>query len=653
MTVSTTSRLGVTTWDAGSDPFTRAQMNDSHINLEDTAAGFNQDSSRPAAGPGFTGFFHFNNGILTYCDGADWYDLVAVGTTVVDLTASAGTVGVSPNLARSDHRHGIATDAITENMIQNNAVTRDKISNNSVDLTKLVDSASGYAVLGKTGSGSGDFAEITAGANSVLRRSGSGDLSFGTLSTAHIGNGQITTDKIGAGQVTFDKMAANSVGTDQYVDASIKAEHFAPGAVSGASVGEDSIDSINIVSGAIDTRHFADNQVTVGKIEQVVAHSILARVGTTTGNLSELVAGTDSVLRRDGSGNLAFGTIDGGHIGIDSIDSQHYAAGSIDREHLAPDIIDGTKIANDVINSEHYVAGSIDREHLAADVIDGTKIANDVINSEHYVAGSIDAEHLSNALYSSGTWQGALSGNAATATVLQTARTINGVLFNGSANITVAAAAGTLTGSTLNSAVTASSLTSVGTLGSLTVTGNIVSNNLVKCDSLQWNENSGGTGQNKFLDSGGGTLMGLWQSAGYTHLELPPGLPTLTGMSDVGINNTSKQIGIISSSKRFKHSIEPATLEQLNNIIDGLEVDFFRWNDDILENSGRPLDSEPELGMIAEKVGAAFSCATIYDENDIPLGWQKAPVVSLCVGLLKEHKDQLAAMETRLAALEA
>lgn len=66
---------------------------------------------------------------------------------------------------------------------------------------------------------------------------------------------------------------------------------------------------------------------------------------------------------------------------------------------------------------------------------------------------------------------GSTTGNAATATVLQTARTINGTSFNGSANITVTAAAGTLTGATLAAGVTASSLTSVGTLGSLTVSG--------------------------------------------------------------------------------------------------------------------------------------------------------------------------------------
>jgi hypothetical protein len=66
-----------------------------------------------------------------------------------------------------------------------------------------------------------------------------------------------------------------------------------------------------------------------------------------------------------------------------------------------------------------------------------------------------------------------VSGNAGTATALQTARTINGVSFDGTANITVPAAAGTLTGGTLASGVTASSLTSVGTLATLTVTAAI------------------------------------------------------------------------------------------------------------------------------------------------------------------------------------
>jgi len=67
------------------------------------------------------------------------------------------------------------------------------------------------------------------------------------------------------------------------------------------------------------------------------------------------------------------------------------------------------------------------------------------------------------------------SGNADTATALATARAINGVDFDGTGAITVTAAAGTLSGNTLKSTVTASSLTTVGTLTTLTV-DNVVIN---------------------------------------------------------------------------------------------------------------------------------------------------------------------------------
>lgn len=75
-----------------------------------------------------------------------------------------------------------------------------------------------------------------------------------------------------------------------------------------------------------------------------------------------------------------------------------------------------------------------------------------------------------------GTHNGAVVGNATTATTLQTARLINGVSFNGGQNVTVPAAAGTLTGQTLSATVTQSNLTSVGTLTALTVTNNITAN---------------------------------------------------------------------------------------------------------------------------------------------------------------------------------
>jgi hypothetical protein len=62
-----------------------------------------------------------------------------------------------------------------------------------------------------------------------------------------------------------------------------------------------------------------------------------------------------------------------------------------------------------------------------------------------------------------------LTGNAFSASQLETPRRINGVAFDATRDITVTAAANTLTGNTLNSTITTSTLTSVGTLVNLNV----------------------------------------------------------------------------------------------------------------------------------------------------------------------------------------
>jgi hypothetical protein len=62
-----------------------------------------------------------------------------------------------------------------------------------------------------------------------------------------------------------------------------------------------------------------------------------------------------------------------------------------------------------------------------------------------------------------------LTGNAFSASQLETPRKINDVNFDATSDITITAAAGTLTGNTLNSTVTTSSLTSVGTLVNLNI----------------------------------------------------------------------------------------------------------------------------------------------------------------------------------------
>jgi hypothetical protein len=68
------------------------------------------------------------------------------------------------------------------------------LSNNSVTDSILRDS-SGFSVVGRAATGTGDPGDIIAAADTVLRRSGSGNLGFGTLVTNNIGDDQVTFAK--------------------------------------------------------------------------------------------------------------------------------------------------------------------------------------------------------------------------------------------------------------------------------------------------------------------------------------------------------------------------------------------------------------------------------------------------------------------------
>ena len=110
-------------------------------------------------------------------------------------------------------------------------------------------------------------------------------------------------------------------------------------------------------------------------------------------------------------------------------------------------------------------------------------------------------------------FDGALEGNADTATALATARAINGVDFDGTAAITVTAAAGTLTGSTLNSGVTASSLTSVGTIATGVWNGTAIASAYLDADTAHLSTTQTFTGAKTFTDTlaltGTGRITGV------------------------------------------------------------------------------------------------------------------------------------------------
>jgi len=277
--------------------------------------------------------------------GASTFERLAVGTDGYVLTADSAASG---GLA-----WGLVDDAIADG-----AITAAKIATGAVGTSELADDAVTNEKIG-----------------------------VGAVGTTELAADAVTNAKIGVGAVGTTELAADAVNGDKIADDAIGSEHIASGAVGTAEIATGAVGSDEIGTDAVSTDKIADNAVTYAKLENAAGHTVLARVGGTAGDLSEIVAGTNSVLRRDGTGNLAFGTIDGGHIANNSIDSGHYVDGSIDREHLAADIVNGDKIADNSINSEHYVDGSIDAEHLSSNSVETAKIADNAVTTDKLASG--------------------------------------------------------------------------------------------------------------------------------------------------------------------------------------------------------------------------------------------------------------------------
>lgn len=76
--------------------------------------------------------------------------------------------------------------------------------NNAVAYAKLQASSAGFTILAKADTGSGNFAELAASTDQVLRRSGSGNLGFGTLVTNNLGDSQVTNAKLANSSLTVN-----------------------------------------------------------------------------------------------------------------------------------------------------------------------------------------------------------------------------------------------------------------------------------------------------------------------------------------------------------------------------------------------------------------------------------------------------------------
>jgi hypothetical protein len=172
----------------------------------------------------------------------------------------------------------------------------------------------------------------------------------------------------------------------------------------------------------------------VGDITGVTAGSYITgggTSGTVTVNVDATTTNTASkVVARDGSGNFAAGTITAALSGNATTATTLQTARTINGVSFngSANITVTANTTNTLTRGTYLTGSNFNGSAATTWAVDATttNTASKVVardGSGNFAAGTITA---------------ALTGNASTATTLQTARTINGVSFNGSANITVA-----------------------------------------------------------------------------------------------------------------------------------------------------------------------------------------------------------------------
>ena len=206
-----------------------------------------------------------------------------------------------------------------------------------------------------------------------------------------------------------------------------------------------------------------------------ISGSVSSEGGTFTVTSNATNANTAStIVARDGSGNFAAGTVTGDLSGnastatalatgrtIGMTGDVVWTSGSFDGSGnvTGTATIQANSVALGTDTTGNYVQSVANGSYLTGGggASEGTALTLGVDATNANTASKVVARDVSGN-FSAGTVTAALSGNASTATTLQTARTINGVSFNGAANIIVADSTKLpLSGGALTGAVTTNS----------------------------------------------------------------------------------------------------------------------------------------------------------------------------------------------------
>ena len=252
-----------------------------------------------------------------------------------------------------------------------NAVTSTIIAENAVGSSEIATNAVSTLQIADNAVTGVKIAE-----NGITSR----ELAANTIATGNIADNAIDSTKIAQNSILTKHIDDGQVTTDQILDGTIATGDLADDAVTTAKITDANVTTAKIADSNVTTAKIADDAVTTAKMASLARGAIL--VGDASGNPSALALGSNGlVLKSDGS-DLVF------------------AADSGLSSEQVQDIV-GAMFSS---NTETGITGTYQDSDGTIDLVVGT------LNQD-------------------------TTGNAATATALETARTIHGVSFDGSANI--------------------------------------------------------------------------------------------------------------------------------------------------------------------------------------------------------------------------
>jgi len=207
---------------------------------------------------------------------------LAEGTNINLVTSGTAQDAVVTINSTASGADGLGSDGDKGDITVGGTGTTLTIDADAVTYAKMQNSSVGFTVLGKTATGSGDFAEIVAGTDGVLRRSGTGNLGFGSLVTNNYGNNTVSLGKMST-VATQTFLGRNTAATGN-VEALSTATAKTMLNLSGTNSGDNAVNTLysGLVSNATHT-----GEVT-GATALTIASGVVDSDNITNGTIDEL-----------------------------------------------------------------------------------------------------------------------------------------------------------------------------------------------------------------------------------------------------------------------------------------------------------------------------------------------------------------------------